>query len=169
MIGALRNLYLLNVTVHVLAAVLWLGGMFFLALVGAPVLRGVEPPALRAALFRELGERYRTWGWIAIAVLLSTGVMNLWFRGVLTAVSMGSPHFWTTPFGHTLGVKLAAVLAMLVIQAIHDFRWGPRSARVAPGTSEAATLRRRAAWAARVNAVLGLIVLVAAVRLARGG
>ncbi len=167
--GALRNLYLLNVTVHVLAAVLWLGGMFFLALVGAPVLRGVEPPSLRAALFRELGERYRAWGWAAIAVLLVTGVLNLWFRGVLTAVSMGSRHFWTTPFGHTLGVKLAAVLAMLLIQAVHDFHWGPMSSRVTPGTPEAATLRRRAAWAARVNAVLGLVILVAAVRLARGG
>ncbi len=169
MIGAVRDLYLLNVTVHVLAAVLWLGGMFFLALVGAPVLRTVEPPPLRAALFRELGQRYRVWGWIAIGVLLVTGVLNLWFRGVLTAVSMGSPHFWTTPFGHTLGVKLAAVAAMLVIQAIHDFHWGPMSSRVLPGTPEAATLRRRAAWGARVNAVLGLIVLVAAVRLARGG
>ncbi len=169
MIGALRNLYLLNVTVHVLAAVLWLGGMFFLALVGAPVLRSVEPPPLRAALFRELGQRYRTWGWIAIGVLLLTGVLNLWFRGVLTAVSIGSPHFWTTPFGHTLGVKLAAVALMLLIQAVHDFHWGPRSTRVTPGTSEAATLRRRAAWAARLNALLGLVVLIAAVRLARGG
>ncbi len=169
MIGALRDLYLLNVTVHVLAAVLWLGGMFFLALVGAPVLRKVEPPPLRAALFRELGERYRTWGWIAIGVLLATGVANLWFRGVLTAVSIGSHHFWTTPFGRTLGVKLAAVTAMLLIQAIHDFHWGPKSGRVIPGTPEAAALRRRAAWAARVNAVLGLVVLIAAVRLARGG
>ncbi len=93
MIGAARDLYLLNVTVHVLAAVLWLGSMFFLALVGAPVLRRVEPPATRAALFRELGIRYRTLGWITLAVLLVTGVLNLQFRGVLTAVSMGSRHF----------------------------------------------------------------------------
>jgi len=169
MIAALGNLYLLNVTVHVLAAVLWLGGMFFLALVGAPVLRKVEPPALRAALFQQLGQRYRTWGWLALGVLLITGVLNLYFRGVLTSVSIGSPHFWTTPFGHALAVKLAAVVGMLVIQAIHDFHWGPASSRATPGTPEAAALRRRAAWAARVNAVLGLILLVAAVRLARGG
>ena len=41
------GLYWLSVTVHVLAAMLWLGGTFFLAAVGAPVLRKVEPPALR--------------------------------------------------------------------------------------------------------------------------
>ena len=40
-------LYYASVSVHVLAAMLWLGGMFSLAVVGAPVLRRVEPPALR--------------------------------------------------------------------------------------------------------------------------
>ncbi len=165
----MRSLYLLNVTVHVLAAVLWLGGMFFLALVGAPVLRRVQPPSTRVALFRDLGQRYRRFGWIMLTVLLITGVLNLEFRGVLTAASMGSGHFWTTPFGRTLAVKLLAVTAMLVVQALHDFRWGPASSRVDPGSPEAAALRRRAALGARLSAVLGLIILLAAVRLARGG
>ena len=34
--------YYLNVTAHVFAALLWLGGMFFLATVGAPVLPGLS-------------------------------------------------------------------------------------------------------------------------------
>lgn len=169
MIGALRSVYLLNVTVHVLAAVVWLGGLFFLALVGAPVLRSVQPAALRVALFRDLGRRYRVVGWIALSTLLVTGTANLWFRGVLSSVSIGSAHFWTTPFGHTLAVKLLAVAAMLAIQALHDFRWGPASAGAEAGTARAQTLRRRAALAARASALLGLIILVAAVRLARGG
>jgi len=167
--SGLRDLYLLNVTVHVLAAVLWLGGMFFLALVGAPVLRKVEPPPLRVALFREVGNRYRRFGWTTLALLLVTGVVNLQFRGVLTAVSIGSRHFWTTPLGRTLGVKLAAIAVMLAIQALHDFHWGPASSRADPGSPDAARLRRRAAWAARVSALLGLVILIAAVRLARGG
>ena len=36
-------LYYINVSAHLLAALLWLGGMFFLAVVGAPVLRHIEP------------------------------------------------------------------------------------------------------------------------------
>ena len=76
--------YWVNVTVHVFAALLWLGGMFFLGVVGAPVLRNVEDPALRRDLFVALGERFRTVGWVAIAVLLVTGVLNLWLRGILT-------------------------------------------------------------------------------------
>ena len=68
--------YYLSVTVHVFAAILWLGGMFFLAVVGAPVLRTVEPPELRRELFRRLGERFRAAGWAAIGVL---GVLLIGF------------------------------------------------------------------------------------------
>ena len=75
--------YYLNVVLHVLAALFWLGGMFFLGVVGAPVLRRVEPPALRQQLFHQLGARFRTAGWIAIGVLVVTGAANLHFRGLL--------------------------------------------------------------------------------------
>jgi putative copper resistance protein D len=161
--------YHINVTIHVFAALLWLGGMFFLAVVGAPVLRKVEPPELRAALFRQLGQQFRTVGWIAIVVLLITGTLNLYYRGVLTADAFGSAAFWQTRYGTSLAWKLGSVAAMLVIQLIHDFGTGPAASRAAPGSAELLTLRRRAAWLARISALLGIIVVIAAVRLARGG
>ncbi|HET9983789.1 MAG TPA: DUF4149 domain-containing protein [Longimicrobiales bacterium] len=162
-------MYYLNVTIHVLAALFWLGGLFFLAAVGAPVLRRVEPPELRAELFRGLGERARAVGWIAIAVLLVTGVLNLHFRGVLSWSKLGSAAFWATPFGYALGWKLTAVAAMLVVQSVHDFVVGPRASTLRAGTPEALRNRRRAALLARASAVIGLVIVIAAVRLARGG
>jgi uncharacterized membrane protein len=160
-------LYLANVTVHVLAALLWLGGMFFLAAVGAPVLRGVEPAALRAELFRKIGVQFRRVGWTAIAVLLVTGVFNLRFRGVLSWEILSSLGFWISPFGRALAWKLGSVALMLAVQAVHDFVAGPAAARLAPGTPQALAARRRAALLARVNALLGIVVVAAAVRLAR--
>lgn len=102
-------LYHLNVTLHVLAALLWLGGMFFLAVVGAPVLRALEPPSLRAEVFRRLGERFRTVGWIAIGVLIATGIGNLWFRGLLSWERLGDGAFWSGRYGTALAWKLALV------------------------------------------------------------
>jgi uncharacterized membrane protein len=163
-------LYLASVTVHVLAALLWLGGMFFLAIVGAPVLRAVEPPALRQQLFERLGRRFRTVGWWAIGVLVATGVVNLHYRGWLHWDGvLASPAFWRTGVGQALAWKLAAVTAMLVTSLLHDLVLGPRASRVAPGSPAAPGLRRRAALLARGNALLGVVVVVAAVRLARGG
>jgi uncharacterized membrane protein len=160
-------LYLANVTLHLLAALLWLGGMFFLGVVGAPVLRAVEPAELRQTLFHALGSRFRTVGWWAIGVLLVTGTMNLWFKGFLRWDVLGASAFWGTTFGTALGWKLSAVTVMLVVQSVHDFLDGPRAGRAVPGSPEALALRRRAAWLARINALIGVAVVVAAVRLAR--
>lgn len=162
-------LYWLNVTLHVLAAFVWLGGMLFLALVGAPVLRAVEPAALRAELFQRIGKRFRAVGWFAIAILLVTGVGNLAFRGLLSADALGSGAFWSGRYGTTLGWKLALVAAMVAISAVHDFVDGPRASRLAPGTPAALRARRRSMWLARVNAGLGVALLAVAVRLTRGG
>ena len=163
-------LYYTNVTIHVLAAMLWLGGMFFLGVVGAPVLRSIEPPALRQRLFQALGTRARDIGWWAIAVLLVTGVANLHYRGWLHWDGvLGSGEFWRTGSGHALALKLIAVTAMLVVSVTHDFILGPMAGRAIPGSSAALVLRKRAALLARANALIGVVVVIAAVRLARGG
>lgn len=162
-------LYFANVTLHVLAAMLWLGGMFFLAVVGAPVLRGIESEAMRRELFRRLGERFRSVGWVAIGVLIATGILNLRFRGLLDARVLADASFWGSRYGHALAWKLAAVAAMVSASALHDFALGPRSARLPPGSPEALRARRMAAWLARLNAGFGVVLVAAAVRLARGG
>ena len=177
------SLYHLNVTVHLLAALLWLGGMFFLALVGAPALRELESPALRGRLFSEIGARFRTVGWWCIGVLLVTGTLNLHFRGLLHADVLLAGDFWAGRYGHALAWKLAGVTGMIVVSWLHDFVVGPAASRAAAATTEegreaagaradpeeATALRRRASWLARANGILGILVVWAAVRLARGG
>ena len=161
-------LYYVNVALHVLAAMLWLGGMFFLGVVGAPALRAIEQPALRQRLFQELGVRFRSVGWVAIAVLILTGLVNLHYRGWLHWDGVfGSAAFWRTGVGTALAIKLASVTVMIIVSAIHDFSLGPLAGRVEPGSPQAIAFRRRAALLARVNALLGVVVVVAAVRLPR--
>ena len=161
-------MYYAIVTLHVFAAVFWLGGTFFLAAVGAPVLRTVEPPTLRAQLFRAIGRAFRPLAWLAIAILLATGVANLGLRGLLRpALEDGS--LWQTPYGHALAAKLACVVLMIVLAVLHDFVIGPMASRVQLGTPEAKRLARGTAWVARANVGLGVALLIAAVRLARGG
>jgi copper resistance protein D len=163
------SLYHFSVSLHVLAAIVWLGGMFFFALVGAPALRAVEPPQLRMALFRSLGERFRTVGWAAIGVLMVTGIANLHFRGLLDPGLWRTPGFWSTSLGAALAWKLAAVAIMIALSALHDFVFGPAAARHVPGGPAALRSRRRAGWMARINALVGVVLVLAAVRLARGG
>jgi len=159
--------YYVLVTIHVLAALLWLGGMLFLGVVGAPVLRAIEPPALRQRLFSELGRRFRTVGWVAVSTLVATGTLMLNARGLLHWSVLGSAAFWHTAFGTTLALKLTAVTTMIVVSAVHDFLHGPAAGRAAPGSPAALAMRRRAALLARANALVGILLVLAAVRLAR--
>jgi putative copper export protein len=161
--------YYVNVFIHVLAAMVWLGGMLFVAAVGAPVLRQVEEPELRQSLFRSLGVQFRLVGWICIAVLLVTGVLNLQFRGLLSADVLGSADFWRGAYGRALFWKLLFVVVMVTLAAIHDFWMGPRASRLEAGSSRALRHRAVAAWMGRANALVGLALLWVAVRLARGG
>jgi uncharacterized membrane protein len=161
------SLYYVSVTIHVLAALVWLGGMFFLALVGAPVLRGVENPELRQRLFDDLGYRFRAVGWLALAALLATGLLNLWYRGALHAATWRDPAFAASGWAMALKIKLVAVVVMLIVEGYHDFVLGPRAGRVTTGTPEAIVLRKRAALYARISAMAGIVIVLAAVRLAR--
>jgi copper resistance protein D len=161
-----RELYLLSVTVHVMAAIFWLGGMFFFGVVGAPLLRQ-EDPETRSRLFHSLGLRFRTWAWGALALMLVTGVLNSWSRGYLRPLS--DTEFWSSALGIAFGLKLVLVAVMLVLSAVHDFSLGPRTGLAAPGSAEAERLRRAGLMLARVNGVLALALIYVAVRLARGG
>lgn len=161
-------LYYANVSIHVLAAMAWLGGMLFLGLVGAPVFRSIEPPELRQRLFRDMGLRFRSLGWWAIGILVVTGFANLHFRGWLAwDGALGSAAFWNTTTGRSLAVKLVTVGTMITISAVHDFVHGPAASRLAAGSPEAIQARKRAMMLARVNAMIGVVVVIAAVRLAR--
>ncbi|MHB1095947.1 MAG: DUF4149 domain-containing protein [Gemmatimonadaceae bacterium] len=163
----MSSLYYLSVSLHVFAALVWLGGMFFIALVGAPVLRRLDRPELRQTLFDQLGVRFRTVGWISLAVLLVTGVVNLWFRGALNAAMWRDPAFSGSGWATALKYKLVAVLVMLVVEGYHDWVLGPRASRLVATSPEAALLRKRASLYARISALAGVVIILAAVRLAR--
>jgi uncharacterized membrane protein len=129
--------------IHVLSAITWVGGMLFIALVLVPVARALGDPALRTRLVRDTGRRFRTIGWIALGLLVVTGLVNLWFRPFL----LHSPRFhW----------KLGLVVLALILGAFHDFVLGPRAG--APGADP--SLRLRASWIARVNLVVAVVIVL---------
>lgn len=165
----MRALYLVSVWLHVLSAIAWIGGMFFLVLVVVPWLRsGAREQA--GAFLRETGERFRTVGWACFAVLVVTGTFNLWFRGVRFS-DFVNPQWLESDFGRVLLFKLAAFVGVLIVSAIHDFSTGPKAAAaigVDPTSIEAARLRKQASLLGRLNALLALLIVALAVMLVRG-
>jgi copper resistance protein D len=127
---------------HVAAALTWVGGMLFVALVLVPVTRRLEDPALRRRLMHEAGMRFRGVGWVAIGVLVATGLVNIWLRPELLTL----PRFW---------VKVVLVALAIALSGLHDFVLGPRAGQ--PDASP--SIRPTASWLARVNLLLVLAVV----------
>jgi uncharacterized membrane protein len=58
---------------HILAAVIWVGGMFFAHQMVRPSVGALDAP-VRLALWRRIFERFFAWVWVAVVLLLVTGV-----------------------------------------------------------------------------------------------
>jgi len=162
-------LYVLSVWIHVLAAVTWIGGMFFLVLVVVPWLRRGDR-AQAAALLRDTGIRFRKVGWTVFVILIVTGSFNLWFRGVRLG-DLVNPEWLATPFGRAVAYKLAAFALVLALSAVHDFFVGPQAAVEGakdPDSPRAKRLRGLASVLGRVNVVLALVIVWLAVVIVRG-
>lgn len=165
----MRTLYFVSVWLHVLAATIWIGGMFLLVLVVVPWLRR-GGRAAAGTFLRETGVRFRTVGWACFLVLAVTGTFNLWIRGVRPGHFLDAG-WLDSPFGRTVTLKLGVFAIVLAASVVHDFVVGPRAAKALErdaGSPEAARLRRMASLLGRANALLALALLAIAVALVRG-
>jgi uncharacterized membrane protein len=74
---------------HVLSAVLWVGGMFFAHQVLRPVAAQQFDPPQRLQLWSQIFARFFPWVWLSVAVLVVTGYwMVFGLFGGLTAVGL---------------------------------------------------------------------------------
>jgi uncharacterized membrane protein len=64
----------LALTFHILAAIIWIGGMFFAHVVLRPSAGALDLP-LRLALWARVLGRFFMWVWLSIAALLLSGVV----------------------------------------------------------------------------------------------
>lgn len=157
-------MYSTLVVLHILAAVSWVGGMIFLSLVLAPLVRSRKAVPEFMALFRSAALRFRPIVWVAMAILVMTGPMLLSFRGVAVA----SPASWPG----IVMVKLTLVALLLFLTLLHDLVLGPQVSRVSaiPESQRTAGEQlafKTARWLPRVSLLIALAVLIVAAILAR--
>ena len=151
----------LNLALHLASLALWIGAIAFFLFVFGPAVHSLAPAEGIQAL--ESGRRpLQTLSWIAIGLLLVTGVLNFFFRGAASGFHL------TPAYYSILAVKLLLFLAMVVHQAIQSFKYGPRLAALAAESAgeiqswPEPLLSDWKKWFTllKINAVLGPIVLL---------
>jgi uncharacterized membrane protein len=102
---------------HIVAAILWLGFLYFFVLAVGPTLKTLDP-ATRAKVFPELASRGMAWlRWSALGGWLA-GFRYFMILAQTDAVNAGRPHAWVAWIGIWLGCWLAAfAVEMALIRA----------------------------------------------------
>ena len=66
-----------SIALHILAAVIWVGGMFFAYNALRPAAAQVLEPPLRLELWVQVFRRFFVWVWLSVAAILLTGYWML--------------------------------------------------------------------------------------------
>ena len=95
---------ILAITMHLLSAVVWVGGMFFAYMVLRPVTAVLLEPPVRLTVWVNVFKRFFPWVWAAVIVLLGTG---LW----MVIIEFGGPG----KVGMHIHIMLVLGIAMMAI------------------------------------------------------
>jgi len=135
---------------HVLAAVIWIGGMFFAHLVLRPSLQALEPAA-RLPVWQGVFTRFFRWVWLSIIALFGSGIsmVSLEFGG------------FSTLSGYVRVMMALGVLMTLIYLYLYVVPWRRfRAATLASEGSLAGAQIRQIRLLVTTNLVLGLITVV---------
>lgn len=157
--------------IHVLAAVLWIGGNLILAMVIIPYFRQSLPPVQRIQLLTQIGKRFEPIVWGCVGVLFFTGIANIFF-----ALDLTSPTAVPAAFMRTLLIKLLLFFVLVILTALHGFIFAPRLAaaietldpEIEELPPEIKSLRTRMSIVSSLMGVVSLLILLAAVALRMG-
>ena len=134
---------------HILSAVVWVGGMFFALLVLRPATGPLEPAA-RLALWERVFSRFFGWVFAAIVLLLASGYAMVFgvfagFRGIGVHVHI---------------MQATGIVMMLLFFHLYFASWRRfRAALARDDRAQAARQLNQIRWIVAINLILGLLTV----------
>ena len=140
-------------TLHVLAAVVWVGGMLFAWMILRPALAAALEGPARLKVWVQVLERFFVWVWCAVVMLPVTGIgiINLNFSGFQTA-----PRYVQAMIG--LYVVMVALFMRVSTLNLPQLRQAVQAEEWAQGAAALGGIRRLVG----VNLLIGLAVIAIA-------
>jgi uncharacterized membrane protein len=146
---------LVVVWLHVLAVIVWIGGLMYQTHVLLPAARRGE-----AAAFVEAVRRGRRATWTALAVVVLTGFYNVTQLGPVERVMQGGA-------GVMVAGKFILVIAAITIASQRDFAHLARLGRAVGGAEDPAPVLRAIAMMDRAVLALALVIVYLGLAISR--
>jgi uncharacterized membrane protein len=143
----------LTISLHLLAAVIWVGGMFFAYNALRPAAAQVLEPPLRLELWVQVFKRFFLWVWLSIALLLVTGYWMLfqYFGGFASA----GTHIHIM---HGLGIFMVLIYLHVFFAPYRRLRQAVIVQDYPAGGAQLNQIRRLVG----INTLIGLVVIIVA-------
>jgi len=158
----------ISATLHILAAVTWIGSMIYSQFAVAPALKPLGPAKSHAVNGLAM-KNFSALTWTSLVVLLATGtyaVIGMWDK--LAPLT-------TKPPGIVLLVKLALVAVLIVVLFLQVYQYGPRMKQLInpatpknqENTSKMTRLAKVTQNLSGIHLYTGLAIIIAAVILSQ--
>lgn len=137
-------------TLHTLAAVVWVGGMFFAHMALRPALMA-EEPATRLGVWSRVFPRFFAWVWLSVIALPATGyAMVFWDFGSFAAAGLH------VRLMHDISWVMIALYAYLFFKPFQKLKAAVAAQDWPAGAKHLGLMRR----IVTINLVLGLAVII---------
>ncbi|MGH7313047.1 MAG: CopD family protein [Candidatus Rokuibacteriota bacterium] len=144
---------LLALWVHVLGAVVWLGGLVYQVHV-------LAPRAGQAGTLAEAARRARPFAWTALGLTVLTGFYNVTRFGPLERVLDSGAAL-------LLAGKFLLVLALVALAGHRDFAQVPRLARALAAGEDPSPALTAIGWLDRIAILLGVVIVYLGLAISR--
>ena len=149
--------YHVSVWLHIIGVSFWIGGMLFLPMVLLP---SIKDHPDRRNLLMATGLKFRFAGYIVLALLLVTGILNIYLRGI----DLSWKFLVVSRYGKLVILKLVLFLLMLTVSFVHDVQARKRLL----SDEEKARFKVIARWSGRILLLISLAMAFIGVVLSRG-
>ena len=139
--------------IHLLAVLIWVGGMFFAHMVLRPAAAETLDPPQRLKLMDAVFRRFFVWVWGAVGTILATGFYLIYVYGGFANIA---------PYVHimqALGLAMAAIYGYVYFACYKPFSIHVAGQR----WKEAGEILGRIRKLVALNLVLGLLIVVVVV------
>lgn len=144
------------ISLHALAAVIWVGGMFFAYMALRPVAANLLEPAIRLSLWSRTLSRFFFWVWLSIIIIPVSGYWMI-FSAFGGFAGVG----WYIHIMQVLGIVMILLFLHVFFAPYMRLRKAIKAEDYQTGATHLAKLRRLVG----INLLIGLVVIVSAIGL----
>lgn len=139
---------------HMAATIVWIGGLFYMAVIVNPALERL--PEQRGRLAEDMRRRFQPLAWLSLFVLIGTGLLQM----------SGNPNYdglfaFSNPWSRSILAKHIAIGVMVLVAAYQTWVLNPRLSRLALKQEVAASdqVANELSRLNRVSLAFGILVL----------